>query len=449
MIDVSDRKQLFLDDDYLLDINFTRGIRKVMHQPVKYEGNPVMKADKPWESRHIFLWGTILQDEESSHYTMWYRVSDGNAFWFAYAVSEDLVKWEKPALGIVEFEGSKKNNLLMQIRGSAGPSVILNPYKKESDKKYLVLYKESGLCIAYSPDGIHWTPYQGNPVYFDTRGFDAFNVFFFDDRLDKYVSYLRRKDKREEGMSRSRYIGRLESEDALRWSVPEVVLGPDDRDPPQSDLYTPAAFKYSEAANAYFMMPSYFDWRRDQLWIQLATSRDGFHWRRSGNREPFIPLGPPGSFESERIYMGCPPLIKGDEIIFYYHGFDVGHDRVKVRGYDYDGAVGIASLRLDGFISLQAGYHVGEVATRPIHFKGSSLELNVDDPDGDVRVEILDDKGEVISGFSRDDCDKITADDVRHQVTWRGKDDVSPLSAKIIQLRFYLQFAKIYAFQFK
>ena len=66
-IDVGDRKQLFLDDAFL--VQRAEGVRYVMHQPVKHPENPLLVADKPWE-RQVQLYGSVLWDEEEKTHKM-------------------------------------------------------------------------------------------------------------------------------------------------------------------------------------------------------------------------------------------------------------------------------------------------------------------------------------------------------------------------------------------
>jgi hypothetical protein len=56
--------------------------------------------------------------------------------------------------------------------------------------------------------------------------------------------------------------------------------------------------------------------------------------------------------------------------------------------------------------------------------------------------------GQTIDGYSAAECDAFTGDDVRHTVTWAGNADLSRLAGRAVRLRFQLQNAALYAFQF-
>ena len=498
-VDVSNRKQLLLDDDFIVEEAW--GVREHMHQPARHPRNPLIVADKPWDNENLGNISRVMLDE--GVFRMWYTAisktkvknykgKEVNSNSIGYAVSKDGIEWEKPSLGLVEWEGSKENNLIFSPLDTFGTcSVIKDLHEEDPNKRYKGFGRRkrsddavwhSNLWVAYSPDGLHWT-YHDAPVYGDTRAYDSNNKVFWDERLGKYVAYIRRKLEgplkvvgyysSQEGQAKTRFkglekgisgslrrIGRMESSDLINWSVPEIVLSPDKEDPPDCDLYEPAVFKYSEADNVYFLPTSLFDWRQDQAWIRLAVSRDGINWHWAGNREPFLQLGDPGSWDSEGLYMAAPPVIKDEEIYFYYAGDPLGHDRVGYYPETYPGGLGLATMRLDRFISLDAGYRPhntgGVVTTRPITFKGSVLEVNADVlkgwqswGGGEIKIEIGDEKGEkVFPGFTKEECDPIVGDSVRHKVSWKGKSNVKSLENRPVRLNFYMRFTRLYGFQF-
>ena len=472
VLNVGEGKQLFLDDDFLVE-NKIR-VRPVMHQPVK-EGYPVLLPDRPWEVGG-FHTGTVMFEE--GVFKMWYGGLDESlkTTCFCFARSVDGTTWEKPSLGIHERDGSSENNIVMVLEGdeeNLGTACVFRdprderaPYKlvhhyfeKSEDGQYTY-----GLSAATSPDGLHWER-NPEPLFTDFKPFDAFNIVFWDDYLERYVAYVRRrirrrfpKDKRFPSEPTAlRYVGRAESEDFVHWTSPEVVvLGPDGQDPPEADYYGAGAFRYSD--NAYFMMTPYFDHATDQVHLRLATSRENVTWRLAGNRTPFLPNGNPGSWDSMQIYSLVPAIVKDDLIHIYYLGLDAGHyGGVSKEEYRANAGIGLATLPLDGFISLQAGYLPGVVTTWPLRFLGSSLFLNAELvevnedtwPDHGIDVEVLDEEGYAIPEFSRHDCDTIRETGTDLPVQWNGKSDLSLLVGKPVKLRFYIQFARLYSMQFR
>jgi len=137
----------------------------------------------------------------------------------------------------------------------------------------------------------------------------------------------------------------------------------------------------------------------------------------------------------------------GDELWFYFTGLDVSHkEQSLIKSH---GARGRAVLRLDGFISADADYTGGELITRPLVFAGDRLQLNVDTgAGGTCRVEVLDEAGGPVSGFTADDADEINGNYIRVLASWKGRRGIGALAGKSVKLRFVMRDTKLYSFQF-
>jgi hypothetical protein len=147
------------------------------------------------------------------------------------------------------------------------------------------------------------------------------------------------------------------------------------------------------------------------------------------------------------------PIRMGDELWIYYVGQNRDHNGNIDPGAP-DGkflsGIGRAVLRLDGFISADAGYRGGWLTTPLIRFSGGRLELNVaTSGGGSVEVELLDEQGRPIEGYSKAASRIINGNSVRMPVRWKTTDDVSQLAGRPVRLRFHMQDCKLYAFQFR
>jgi len=397
-----------------------------------------------------------------------------------YAVSSDGgAHWEKPDLGVFDYDGSRKNNIV--FAGRLGGTVFKDP-TAPPEQAYKMIYgggprlphwpfgaSESvgdhynGIHGACSPDGIHWRPHPAPIVPWYT---DSTNVCFWDDRIAKYVAYVRWDQGMVYGDGRTmvvapggfkyRAIGRTESDDFRRFPPPVKILAPPkkDREPRRTgmDYYNSSAVKYPLAADAYLMFISFYyhDW--GTLDVHVATSRDGVRWRPW--RTPFLGIGPKGTFDCERVYMATGMVRRGDELDMFYVGTTAPHpcerfprgsvDRAKVRN-----GIGRVRVRLDGFVSQDASRAGGSLVTAPIAFEGARLEVNLDaGAGGRLRVEILDAAGQPCAGHSEGEADWVWGNGVRRVMTWNGNPDVSALAGKPVRLRFVGAAAKLYAFQF-
>jgi len=186
----------------------------------------------------------------------------------------------------------------------------------------------------------------------------------------------------------------------------------------------------------------------EPLDTQLAVSRDGIKWERDPRAPMFIPRGPAGTLD-DSYAITANPIVVGDEIIFYYMACGFPHGYAFTNERKFEGVISRARLRLDGFASLSCHADSGGyVTTRPVRFLGRALEVNCDCPRGWLRVELQTEDGTPIPGYTEADCDAVSADKVRHRVTWRGKDDVSSLAVQPIRVRITVGDGEVYSFGF-
>jgi hypothetical protein len=176
----------------------------------------------------------------------------------------------------------------------------------------------------------------------------------------------------------------------------------------------------------------------------LGTSRDGATWDLDWvyAQKPIIPRGPAGSFDQAGASPFAQPITWKDRHWLYYGGMNRGH-----KNKDDEMAIGLATVRLDGFVSLSAGDAQGAVVTRPFTLKGSGLELNVDASRGHAFVEVLDAAGRPLPQFAGDNCRRIEGvDGLRLAPRWKGQTGLGPLQDRVVRLKIHLRNAHLYAF---
>ena len=368
------------------------------------------------------------------------------------ATSKDGIFWERPNLRLVEYNGSRDTNIVLS--DAAFGNVIEDSREPDPNRLYKALFFEArsrdgtpnmgdGVSVAFSPDGLSWARYEGNPVI--TRSSDSHMLLGWDDLHGKYVAYCRPSVHKG---NKTRRIGRSVSEDFLEWTDPEDVLAPDDADPPGMEFYGMPVFKYEGLylgqLYAYHAPPEEPQIRfAGKIEVQLAASRDGSAWERVGERKPFIPNGPAGSIDSGEVYPAREPVPMGYELWFYYSGSASEHG---VTGRS--GPICLAKLRLDGFVSVDAGEETGTLVTKPFRCHGGRLSINAAARGGLVVVAVLDDGGIQHEGYGRVDCAPFDGDSVRQHITWRGKGSLDELRGRDIRLKFYLRSARLYSFVF-
>ncbi len=451
-IDVGDRRQLFVDG---LLIEKMDAVRQVLHHPVPQE--IAIKPEHPWEKYGVSYMVTF---RDAGVFRAWYRV-DAAALgkgkrrtMTAYAESDDGIHWRKPKLGIIEFEGSKENNLVWAgAAGNMAPFRDDNPACKP-DEHYKAIVRAADVFALVSPDGLHWKLADEEPIL-TKRPFDSHNIAFWDSVAGQYVAYTRgvRTDgKLGQGMqgrfrSGVRWVRRATSSDFRTWTKLEPIQT---GGAPREDFYTNATVRYERAPDYLLMFPSRFASAREPQpgWehgpglndVVFLSSRDGLCFDRTF-LEAFIRPGlDPGNWHERSLYMERGILQTSPTELSLYCMQNWRLPTVHIRRY---------TLRPDGFVSIQAGYRPGELLTKPFRFQGSQLRLNYSTSAvGWLKLEIQDAAGHPIPGFTLDDCPEIFGDKLDAPVPWQPTHDVSPLANKPVRLRFVMSDCDLYAFRF-
>ena len=478
-IAIGNTKQLFIDDKL---IQSRKSVDFVMNRPYS-TGEVLIETDLPHEAGgEVYLYSSVLKDNEGK-VKIWYdflrQKSKTDPYdhdrHVGYAESADGIHFTKPDVGLHALNGSKKNNVVLPgiIGGSA---VWLDPQAPPAHryKTQAKVYPSGKLHMHSSPDGINWKFFSEiNP-----RGpFDTQTIVFWDENISQHVLYGRHFVDRKEGdelVFRRRGVRRAILENYQDVKDTGVVLWPDFIDQGTYsdkvrqnpvDYYGATVFPYSETKGVYIMLTqAFWHWVTDTEFqgtgepgtrdIRLEVSRDGSVFSKAGARKAFITPGPLGRFDSRQIWAMPNPIVMGDEIWIYYCGVNwdrAGRIDPMAPGGKKKSAITRAVMRLDGFVSLDAPYDaVGEVVTKPVTFEGGKLEINTDTGGGgSIRVEILEEDGTPIPGFTLQESDWIVGNSVRYPVTWKGKADVKELEGKPVRLRFVMRDARLYAFQFK
>lgn len=445
VINIGSRLELFVD--YYL-IEKMQGAELTLHKPIAREVAIVF--DAPWEG-NTSAYPTVFRDGDRCR--MYYRGSHydeksekRSRQVVCYAESKEGIHWTKPELGIVEFNGSKKNNIVWDGIGSHNfaPFKDANPNCKP-DEKYKALASDKKLHAFRSPDGIHWSLLRDKPVI--TKGaFDSQNLAFWDSVRNRYVDFHRgfRKGVRD--------IMTCTSSDFLDWTEPVWLEYPG---APREHLYTNQITPYYRAPHIFLGFPKRFMPSRKMAQHRhggvsdgvFMTSRDGLRFKRWGEaiirpglqKERWVNrnnMTAWGIIETKSAIAGTP-----DELSIYSsEGYYVG-DSCQLRRY---------TVRIDGFVSVQAPLNGGEFVTKPLVFKGKELVINFStSAAGSVRFEIQNAESEAIEGFTLADSEDIYGDEIEQVVSWKGGSDVSKLVDKPIRLRVVMKDADLFSIRFR
>ncbi len=431
VITLRDLPLLFADDS---GVAFSKGVVRTIHA-AQTAPQPVLQPERPWEGLRLYVYGSVYFDQATSLYRLWY--ASANAV--LYATSKDGIHWDRPNLGIHSYKGSNQNNIIFHV---GSPSVLFDKSEKDPAKRYKMLgsrFKRkddgkiddevTGYYAAYSADGLNWNFYEKNPVLprHDTV------TLSYDPRTGEYLAYHKIHSDWRGYNRRIVYLSR--SKDMQNWSEPAIVFAPDETDdswakkkPERTEVYNMAVLPH---ASGFLGFPTIFkvtvvgrpDMAKGQsptdgpIDVQLVTSVDGEHWVRTTPRMPVIALGKSGSFDAGAILGTTSTSVDvGNETWLFYTALTTTHGGAMP---EKKLTIGRAAWRKHGFVSLDAEDR-GSVITKPLLLKQSSLFLNADASDGEVRVEIQDLAGKALPGLSFKESVPLNTDSTRHPFSWQG-----------------------------
>jgi len=410
------KKQLFFDN---LLVESVQDITREFHQPRKYEGNPLIVRDKPWERVVQFRTSTynILQDPKDKLFKCWYTdegftneyLRRGGTFPLyrnLYAHSEDGIRWAKPKLGIYR-ENGQDTNLFWGDQQSGGADcryVIVDPFESDESRRFKSIYFQAleassvvrtlaeledqykaHVEVAYSADGVRWKKYEELPSFgkfgphlgdVTTLSHDLDSKTYIlttrharmhdspqNPRFPKRKGFFDPHYPRDFAKLNKRRIHQCESSDFVHWSDPALLLASDERDNLDDSLYGMVQHRVGDTRVGLLDVLHSV---ANVLEVQLAYSLDGRCWKRV--RKPWLTAGPAGSWDQVMVEIASEPLQVGDELWFYYGGSGFGHHDWYIYGIAEELDVpeardvskvgfflGLAKLRLDGFCSLNAG----------------------------------------------------------------------------------------------
>ncbi len=479
ILNIGSQRELFVDDHLISRMN---NLEFRMHSPVVRE--TVMLYDQPWEGSGSDF-QTVFKD--GNIFRMYYMAAQltyaggskfgGHPVFACYAESKDGIHWTKPDLELFEFNGSKKNNIIWAAPSldNFTPFIDSNPNARQDEKYKAVSPAKGGLFTYKSADGIHWSRISDQPII--TKGqFDTQNNAFWDSVRNCYWCYFR--DFHEKQMKNTsdletgiRDIRVATSKDFLNWTEPAMIRFVDF---PDVALYTNQVVPYYRAPHLFLGFPTQYivrnftpsamrampdpDHRQLRMKIHprygaaltdglFMSSYNGILFKRG--EDAFIPAGIQrknnwvygDGYQSLGLIETAAEDPSAPNEISFYAGEGGWKDEASLRRY---------TIRLDGFVSLHAGKNKGDLFTKTLTFSGSILSINFSTSvAGSVLVELLDENGKPLPGYSLADCDELFGDDPERTVTWKENPDVSGLIGKQIRVHMVLQHGELYSIKFK
>ncbi len=434
-------------------------------EAAKSAANPLFGEDRPWEMRFDNLYPNVLWDAEEGLYKCWYspfcvdyrsggmtlEQRQGTRYSgpperemaLCYATSRDGIAWQKPELGLVDYRGSRANNIV--LRGPHGAGVVKDAREADPARRYKMFtsLSEQELAVAFSADGIRWGRFHPcpavNPYQVDGTHYHALWV----KERGEYVGFTRLRDPRSTGAAAvdgirgawpPRQVGRTASADFLHWSAATAVLEGTDE---SLQIYSMPVFRHG---SLYLGLPAIHDQHSDRVWTELAWSPDTVTWHRVCPGSPLIAnAGLTGSHDWGCAYAAAHPVILGDEIRLYYGASNYQHTNWR------DGFLCLATLRPDGFAYYEQarGDRPAIVVTAPLAWSGAALRVTADlSPIGSLDISVFEPAASRPLAHGQ-----VTRTATDCAVTWSDP-PAGALAGRPVRLRFTLNGARLYSFGF-
>jgi len=495
-VKIDAKRQLFVDDYLLKSMS---GLKRQYHEMKRHPANPVWKPPE-WIGMPFY----VMRDENGK-FRLWYQVrtryqnADGKARRHptGYIESDDGLHWRAPKLGIVSAGGSTDNNYCFE---KSLEGIFYEPWETDPSRRYkgLVHFEPDndktlevfeGYWLYVSADGIHWKPDHEAPAAtslvsytLPMSGIGDTSTWRWDPVLKKYIC----NTKFVFG-GRYRAYGICESDDLIHWSRPQMALYRDELDPEGMQFYAHHTFNYESMWLGLIKNHLVFrDGTRNPFppsermkrpkgkrrgggykhsELQLTLSRDGRHFTRCPGRLRILPEPKKPTFDMDYPSLATGiPIRMGNELWFYYTdrrhvSSPGGRTGPKPHGYY---RLLLATLRVDGFASVNAGDRPGTLVTRPLTFNGTKLFVNAEVGEGGYVKAALREAhptmktfvprdqrapwGEMIDPYTPANCKPVTGNVFAGRITWRGRDSLQRIPKTSPRLVFELKNAKLYSF---
>jgi hypothetical protein len=465
VIPINVGRQLFVDNFLIQNSTLTQ----THHQPAYYSGNPILSPNGGTEGNLAMPYSDgVWYEPNLRKFRMYY---DMRGVYTGVVYSNDGLRFTRPT-NIGSYVGTSSNvvsplDLSGQVvtsRDSAGVWLDLRP-GIDPNQRYRMTYYRCSLHNALSSNGINFRISLVGDAGYEADGHPSTwdrSTFFYNPFRDKWV-YSHRYHLTMNGIDswRARKYCELYNWTVKMpaantqpwWWCSDTLDLPDPRYNKPTELYNLDVVPYESLMIGMFSIwhgdsveepdPTNPNMVLDQSHnrpklnsVNLGYSRDGWYWSRP-DRRPWLNYSEVVSawnYGNIQTVLGSF-MAMGDTLYVYCSG------RNGTGNY-----AGLAFMRRDGFVSLDANSTPGDVTTRTVSFQGSHLFVNVADPNGTLVAEVQDEAGNPIAPFTLANCVPVSTDSTIYEVTWNGAADLSSLASSHVRLHFRLTNGSLYSF---
>lgn len=430
-----------------------------------HPSKPVVPPGKPGDPDHprVYYYGTVLKID--GEYRMWYSGWDKDRKrQVLYAVSRDGVRWDKPDLGLVEYNGNRQNNLVLSNGKDPMKGVFVlvlhEPEDPDPGRRFKMVREEHPRAImaAYSPDGLSWTDSPNNPIIkgsgMETGGLIRFNGFYY---LNGQGGPIPHPVPKARGRKMVTYI----SHDFDHWSQAAHLSFRRNPLPPRPldnfEIHRGAqvhmgASLWNRGNVIIGFYGQYDNQTNDRRYstcdLGLVVSPDAIHFKEPIPDFKILPSYEEPDGAEPRLLQGQGFENIGDRTLFWYSIW---------VAFDPEGPSGV---RLATWGRDRLGYFTAAPRTQGAHCFSAPIEL--DTPQAEIyvnasglseasqlRVDVLDHRLRPLPGYSGDASIPLREPGLRQRVTWDGKDQLAgvdgPIRVRVNWEGIYPEDARLYA----
>ncbi len=437
---------LFAFDDHAIPLK--HNLHLTLVPAVKHPGNPVLRAGPAGapDAGHAILYGSVLHI--GGKFRMWYlgmiekEIVKGQAagWWrpMLYAESVDGVTWTKPELGLVEFNGGKKNNICL-IEGEPFSLTRVNDFltvihepEAPAGQQYKCVYiahmpfedvkggrtpigpnesRWGSFVAATSADGLSWKVVGDRPMNAGGERFEVSGLYRFGNFYHATGQLLSPWTWLPDGRDVGRVMLAYRSPDFAHWTKATALSFAR----PGQTLGSPVAGQQTHMGAGFWnrgnvLVGLYGMWQdgpeekpkgSSHLWgthidLGLIVSNDGLHFREPVPDFKVIPRGKDGEWDSVALLQGHAFANVGDQTYLWYSHWDTGAKLTNME-------IGLATLRRDGFGHLSTRHRTtdGECITQTVEMTGGKppmVKVNVDGAtmEAPLKVQWVDDRDQAV-----------------------------------------------------
>jgi len=433
---------LFINDD---EISFRQDMYRMVQKPRREAVGPLFTPSGQEEGTAIG-YSTVYRDPQTGQYRLWYSVHEDGLV--RLAVSQDGLTWQRRGLAMPrEFHIRSDNQQVAPVGKRVAPffqgaKLVGFCYfygELPSDRK-------EGLHLVRSMDGEHLEALD-SPIL---PGVGDRSSLTYDAVNDEYILISRSCGSiiglKPEELGKPRTGHLWKSHNLVDWTNCNVGLCYDEHDPADVQIYGMQPFR---CGPRWLALVEIYYAGMERLNTQLAWSTDGLRWRRVADRETFLDWGGEGAWDSHWVVSTHnEPILDGDRYRIYYSGTSTKHG----SGKRHRRGIGLATIRKDGWVSLEAGRVEGKLITTPLPLnKPMVLELNANCFSGYITCEIVrvlpDGKWEAVPGYDGEAGRIEQVDGTRIRVRWKDRDVVQPVEGSQCYIRFTSKQSSLFSYR--